>query len=119
VRDLDIRPDSLPADIGAAARALWQRGEARAALSLLYRGALSRLVHAHAVPIRSASTEGDCLRLASRSVSGEASAYFGRLVRAWQLAVYGAHQPDEASVHALCDEFDARLGPAVTVEGTA
>jgi hypothetical protein len=26
VRDLDIRPESLPADIGAAARALWDRG---------------------------------------------------------------------------------------------
>ena len=40
VRDLDIRPESLPDDIAGAARALWQRGEHRAALSLLYRGEL-------------------------------------------------------------------------------
>jgi len=33
VRDLDIRPESLPAEIGAAARALWDRGEPRAALA--------------------------------------------------------------------------------------
>ena len=49
VGDLDIRPDSLPDDIGAAVRALWQRGEARAALSLLYRGALSALQRSLAV----------------------------------------------------------------------
>ncbi|MEO7243214.1 MAG: DUF4129 domain-containing protein [Variovorax sp.] len=65
VGTLDIRPQSLPGDIGAVAAALWQRGEMRAALSLLYRGALSRLVHQFAVPIRAASTEGDCLRLAA------------------------------------------------------
>ena len=46
VRDLDIRPETLPADIGAAARQLWERGEQRAALALLYRGMLSRLVRA-------------------------------------------------------------------------
>ena len=60
VRDLDIRPESLPDRIGAAAAALWQRGEQRAALSLLYRGALSRLVHVHALPIRAASTSSVC-----------------------------------------------------------
>ncbi len=47
VRELDIRPESLPDDIGAAVRALWLAGERRAALSLLYRGTLSRLVHSY------------------------------------------------------------------------
>jgi hypothetical protein len=41
VRDLDIRPETLPADIGAAARASWDAGDRRAALALLYRGLLS------------------------------------------------------------------------------
>ena len=45
VRDLDVRPESLPDDVGAAAWALWQAGQVPAALSLLYRGALSRLIH--------------------------------------------------------------------------
>ena len=39
VRDLDIRPESLPDDIGSAARLLWDRGDQRAALALLYRDA--------------------------------------------------------------------------------
>ena len=51
VRDLDVRPESLPDDVGAAAWALWQAGKVPAALSLLYRGALSRLIHRFEVPI--------------------------------------------------------------------
>jgi hypothetical protein len=109
VRDLDIRPESLPDDVGAAARALWQRGESRAALSLLYRGALSRLVHGHGVPVRAASTEGECMQLAARHLGDPGRAFFARLVGLWQAAVYGAHLPDQASVLALCAEFETRL----------
>ena len=106
VRDLDIRPDSLPADIAATARSLWLAGEQRAALSLLYRGALSRLVHAYEVPIRAASTEGECLRLATLRLPPQAAAFFGRLVAAWLLAVYGARMPDSELVLALCGDFE-------------
>ncbi|MEO7728345.1 MAG: hypothetical protein ABIS45_13915, partial [Burkholderiales bacterium] len=42
---LDLRAASLPDDIPAAARALLAQGEMRAALSLLYRGALRVLIH--------------------------------------------------------------------------
>jgi Domain of unknown function (DUF4129) len=109
VRDLDIRPESLPDDLPAAVRALWARGETRAALSLLYRGALSRLVHEHAVPVRAASTEGECVDLAARHLARDGGAFFARLVALWQAAVYGARAPDGAAVFALCDGFDAAL----------
>ncbi|MBC7992931.1 MAG: DUF4129 domain-containing protein [Rhizobacter sp.] len=109
VRDLDIRPESLPDQVGAAAAALWQRGEHRAALSLLYRGALSQLVHQHAVPIRAASTEGECVALAATRLPPEPSALFSRLVQAWQLAVYGARLPESSSVLALCADFDRQF----------
>jgi len=109
VRDLDIRPESLPDDIASAARALWLRGEHRASLSLLYRGALSRLVHHHAVPISAASTEGDCVALAGKLLPAEAGTFFERLVKAWLLLVYGAHTPDAELVMSLCDRFDAQL----------
>jgi hypothetical protein len=109
VQSLDIRPESLPDDVGQAAAALWQRGEHRAALSLLYRGALSRLVHDHAVPIRAAATEGECLALATRALDAGRGDFFARLVRAWQLAVYGARLPADADVLALCRDFDSHL----------
>jgi hypothetical protein len=107
VRDLDIRPESLPEDVGAAALALWERGEQRAALALLYRGTLSRLVHVHTVPIRASSTEGECLALAKQRVPAGAVKYTTQLVETWTGAVYGARTPAAGVVHALCAEFTA------------
>ena len=112
VSDLDIRPESLPSDIGAAARALWDRGEHRSALALLYRGMLSRLVHVHSVPIRDSSTEGDCLALTEALLAGERARYTSRLVRAWQRAVYGREDIQTATVHELCDGFSMMLDTA-------
>jgi hypothetical protein len=109
VRDLDIRPEALPADIGAAARQLWDRGEHRLALALLYRGLLSRLAHVHQVPIRDASTEGDCLALAVQHVPQRRYDYAARLVQAWQRFVYGRLDVQSETVYRLCDEF----GPAL------
>lgn len=112
VQSLDIRPESLPLQVGVAAAGLWQRGDHVAALSLLYRGALSRLVHGHAVPIKAASTEGECVALAKARLAAPRGAYVGELVAAWQLAVYGARMPDTARVLALCRDFDAQLPAA-------
>ncbi|EJL76800.1 hypothetical protein PMI15_04873 [Polaromonas sp. CF318] len=110
IGSLDIRPESLPDDVGSAVASLWQRGQRRPALSLLYRGALSRLVHLHAVPIRNASTEGECVALSEGRLAPPSLDFFARLVAAWQLAAYGGRLPPTAGVLALCAEFDARLG---------
>lgn len=111
VQDLDIRPESLPDDIGAAARALWDSGDHRAALALLYRGMLSRLAHVHEVPIRASSTEGDCLSLAARKLDAARLDYVTRLIRSWQRAIYGGVTLDAADVHTLCAQFAAHLDP--------
>jgi Domain of unknown function (DUF4129) len=107
VRDLDIRPGSLPDDIGRAALELWERAEHRPALALLYRGLLSRLVHVHGVPIRDSSTEGDCLTLAAAHLPATRLAYAGRLIRVWQRAVYGNAEPSSEEFRALCAGFAA------------
>jgi hypothetical protein len=120
VQDLDIRPESLPPDIGAAARALWDRGEPRAALALLYRGMLSRLVHVHAVPIRDSSTEGDCLRLLEGGADAGRIAYATRLIRTWQRAIYGGVSIETSLVHELCAGFATHLdapAPEVSASG--
>lgn len=109
---LDIRPESLPDDIGAAARALWQRGEQRAALSLLYRGALSRLVHAHGVPIRAASTERECLALAATRLAPPSHAFLAELVAGWQAVAYARRELPADALEALCQGFDAQLPAA-------
>ena len=109
VRDLDIRPESLPDDVGAAALELWKRGEQRAALALLYRGMLSRLVHTHSVPIRASSTEGECLALARPRLAEPGARYASRLVETWAAAVYGARAPTVGVVDTRCGEFAAAL----------
>lgn len=120
VQSLDIRPASLPDAVGAAAAALWARGEQRAALSLLYRGGLSRLVHAHGVPIRAASTEGECLAMASHRLEAPVAGFFARVVAAWQRAVYGARMPEADDVLAICRDFDRYFAaPAAAADGGA
>lgn len=112
VRDLDIRPESLPDDIGATALELWNQGERRAALALLYRGLLSRLVHVHSVPIKASSTEGDCLQMVAHHLPEHRVVYATQLVHVWQRAVYGARDPDSDEVRSLCVGFDAAVSPA-------
>ena len=111
VHDLDIRPETLPADVGAAARTLWDGAERRAALALLYRGLLSRLAHVHRLPIRDSTTEGDCLALAA-SLTARPHAYAAHLVGVWQRFTYGRQDVATASVYDLCDGFAAALDAA-------
>jgi hypothetical protein len=115
VRDLDIRPESLPDDIGAAARRLWDRSERRAALALLYRGMLSRLVHLHEIPIRDSTTEADCLVLAAGHLAPAKSEYAARLIREWERAVYGREDIQTSTVYGLCDGFAPALDRAALV----
>lgn len=115
VREMDIRPESLPDDIGDAALALWAENDHRAALALLYRGLLSRLVHSHGVPIRESTTEADCLRLAVPHLGADAAEYSAWLVRVWQHAVYGAKEPTDEDVRALCSGFAGSFPPSLQV----
>jgi hypothetical protein len=119
VRDLDIRPETLPPDIGAAARALWDRGDHRAAMALLYRGMLSRLAHVHRIPIRDSSTEGDCLALAASHLAATRHEYATRLVRVWQKFVYGGEEIKDGTVYGLCDGFAAALDTAAALDPAA
>lgn len=117
VRELDIRPESLPRDIGATALQLWERNDHRGALVLLYRGLLSRLVHGHAVPIRESSTEADCVTLAVPRLDAVAATYTAGLVRVWQHAIYGAREPAADEMRTLCTRFDGTFpAPAETAE---
>src|SRR5205085_3468953 len=73
---LDVRPASLPDDIVGAARAALAAGSPAAALGLLYRGALSALIHFAAVDFHAGDTEGDCARIASPVLSADGKVYF-------------------------------------------
>jgi hypothetical protein len=102
---LDINPDSLPADVGAAALSLLEAGRTREALSLLYRGSLSRVVHRFAVVVGESFTEGEALRAVGQRLDQPRVQYFAALVALWQRVVYAAEAAAPESVAVLCREF--------------
>jgi hypothetical protein len=99
---LDIRPESLPPDVPAAAWAAWEGGDPAAALALLYRGALACLVHRDGLEIAPSWTEGDCLAAVKRRGTRESSDYLSRLTAAWQSTAYAHRPPSREEAQALC-----------------
>lgn len=104
---LDLRPESLPDDIVAAARALLERDDARAALSLLYRGALTRFVQQNNPPIPASATEGECLERVINARSESEGEYFKTLTSAWICLAYGHLLPSRQQVESLCNNWQA------------
>ena len=110
VAGLDIRPESLPPDVPEAARNLFLRGEARAALALLYRGALAELVHRRAMEIPASATEGDCLRAAEGHLEEGPASAFHLLTATWQRLAYKNEAPTRDAFEDLCDAWPAAFG---------
>jgi len=100
VMGLDIARENLPDDIVTAARAAWNAGHFREALSLLYRGSLSRLVEHRRLPIRDSDTEDDCLMKVAEVADAPVTSFFRQLTLLWVRAAY-------AGKEAMPDEFDA------------
>jgi hypothetical protein len=116
---LAISPDSLPSDVAAAARQALQEGRLREALSLLYRGALSVLVHQRGLRIGSGATEGDVLRLVQRLLPAAMSGYFERLLPTWVDLAYAHRQPQVEQLAALCAEYGEHFAAPSRSAGAA
>jgi Domain of unknown function (DUF4129) len=109
---LDIDPDSLPEDIGAAALALLEAERMREALSLLYRGALSRAVHRYGVVIGESYTEGEALRALNAHLDPDRAAYVADLVGVRQRIVYAGESAARETLERLCHGFAPSLDGA-------
>jgi len=128
---LDIRPETLPADVAGTTLQLWDAGEARAALALLYRATLSRLVEHDGLQLYRGATEGDCLRLVDVAARAARLAVHkaeltASVTQIWLDGAYGGHWPQRAALAALCanwrTEFHARRvrgGPRLPAIGAA
>jgi hypothetical protein len=106
---LDIRPESLPPDVPAAAWAAWERGDPTGALGLLYRGALACLVHRDSLEVAASWTEGDCLNVVRRRAAPAGAEYFARLTRAWQSTAYAHRPPGRDEAQDLCAAWGAHF----------
>lgn len=110
---LDITPESLPEDVGASAMALWQAGRVIDALGLLYRGALTVLVHRDGINLRGSATEGDCMRIVAghaEVVAKPTTEFFQLLTRQWQFAAYAHRRPNDKLMTELCESWGHYFG---------
>jgi hypothetical protein len=113
VTGLDPRPEPLLDDVVSKAEQLWHTGAQRAALALLYRGALAWFVQQRQVSWPEGATETDCLRhvatldgLAPRHVDVLAA-----LTRVWIEAAYAGRLPDTERFAACCAQWRAAFAP--------
>jgi hypothetical protein len=107
---LDIRPETLPEDVVAQARRHFDRAETRLGLSLLYRGALSVLVHREHLEIPTSATEQECLSLASQLPQTAAYDYLQWLTRVWQEMAYAHRTPEPEVTADLCQAWGNLYG---------
>ena len=102
---LDIRQHALPKDISLAANQMWQSGHHRDAVSLLYRGALSRLFSQSKIELPPGATEQDCLQQVSNNCSAELSHHFSELTRLWVLIAYAHRLPESSHFDTLREHW--------------
>jgi hypothetical protein len=102
----------LPADVASAASALWQAGQRREALALVYRASVLRLSARLDLPFPPGATEADCLRRSRRLQDADARASFQAVLLAWQRAAYAHQFPDRADFDALVAEWSRRFPEA-------
>lgn len=110
---LDVRPESLPDDVVAAARAALAAGRIEEALSLLYRGALVVLIHRVQVEFRIGDTENDCLHRVHGRIDRVAEDYFGHLLDQWRLVAYARQIPPMPILENLCTGWQQHFGQAL------
>ena len=115
---LNVAPESLPEDIAAAAAALRRQGRLRDALSLLYRGALSVLIHRARVIVRPGDTEGDCERAAQAGIPSVASQYFSRLLTIWRQTAYAGLETNSQAIDDLCRDWKLQFSRPTPVQPT-
>jgi hypothetical protein len=94
---MELAPETLPPDVAAAAAALAREGKLREALSLLYRGALSNLVHQRGVQLLASHTEAEVLSLSGHEVHS----YLEKLIAIWRLCAYARRDPAPADIEQL------------------
>ncbi|WP_163340383.1 hypothetical protein [Desulfopila sp. IMCC35008] len=107
---MDIRPESLPDDIGSACRELLGQQKKREALSLLYRGVLSHLINTHHVHIYASQTENECCAIIKTYRPQSETSFFSHLTALWLTTAYGHREPALESCLEIVDRWQELYG---------
>lgn len=98
-------PQQVTGSVLQNAQALWQAGQHREALSLLYRGALQQLDSRWQLELEDSFTEAECQRHIgekSRTESlPEVGRWFSRLTLSWQRLAWGHRPPSDSEFSEL------------------
>jgi len=108
---MELAPETLPADLAGAVRALLGAGRMREALALLYRGTLSALVHGRGIELKPSDTEGEALARVRAHGEAATAQYFAELVLHWQRAAYARRLPAPADIEQLLAAYGERFAP--------
>jgi hypothetical protein len=103
---------ALPLDIPAEVRRLLDDGDARGALSLLYRAQIAQLRTA-GLDLPNSATEAECLGAAAAKAPAEQTDWLRRLVQLWQPLAYGHRPASAAAVAALLASHPDHAPPEV------
>ncbi len=111
---LDVRPESLPENISAAASKLLFAGDIRGAVSLLYRAALVSLIQDGRIDIARGDTELELVARVRRAYGSDAggeakSDYFANLVSVWQRIAYARQTLASADITSLIEAWSAHF----------
>lgn len=104
---MDVREASLPDDIIATAKTLWEQQQPREALGLLYRGALIRLLNQEKISLESSHTEGDILNLSQTRLAENKQHYLRQLTTQWQQIAYAHRNPSDDVVQWLFSHWQS------------
>lgn len=107
---MDLRPESLPDDIGSACLQLLKLGKKREAMGLLYRGTLSRLINDHNLEILASFTEKECCSEVRNSRSLEEATFFDSLTELWIVTAYGHQDPEQPLCFQLVENWQSLYG---------
>jgi len=100
-----VTRESLPQDIPGEATQLWEREEYRAAVALLYRGALSQLIHREGLSFSESHTESECAGVVQQHGNSTLYLYFLELTEGWKQLAYGHQLPEAQWIETLCEQW--------------
>jgi len=103
-------PEKLPADIIGSARRLWQQGQPRPALALLYRGALNVVAQRARLSLSGSATETDCLQFSQNMPDSKDRELFAQLVGLWQQTAWAGNIPSDHDFSTVLERLGRQYG---------
>jgi hypothetical protein len=105
VLGMDVSPETLPDDVPGVVMGLWKRGLHQEALSLLYRGAISKVIVLGHVEIQESDTEGDCVRRVNQAGGLAHPGYFQGITGLWIRLAYAGRTPRDEEIEMFCRDW--------------